>query len=177
MVRDGDMFGDGVNIAVRMEKLAQPGFVCLSAPAHAYVAKVSPLRFDDLGAQPVKSLATPVQAYLVHCSDHPLSRAQPPVHRRSEFNLGRRFHAILNRALLEVTRPEGLTLLEPASSPPFTMLPTSTNGACPSGLALTSRALSGWSGTLSFEASLAGHGANAAARYGYSASPLRCGIR
>jgi len=114
MVRDGDMFGDGVNIAVRMEKLARPGYVCLSEAAHAYVARVLSLTFDDLGTQPVKSLDTPVRAYLVHGPDHPLFRVLPPVHRRSEFNLGRRFHTILNRALLEVTKPEGLTLAEPA---------------------------------------------------------------
>ncbi|MCB5176912.1 adenylate/guanylate cyclase domain-containing protein [Microvirga sp. SM9] len=59
MVRDGDMFGDGVNIAARMEKLARPGFVCLPEAAHAYVARVLPLTFDDLGAQPVKASAPP----------------------------------------------------------------------------------------------------------------------
>ena len=114
MVRNGDMFGDGVNIAVRMEKLAEPGFVCLSEVAHAYVSRVLPLTFDDLGTQLVKNLNAPVRGYLAHPSDHPLFRALPPVHRRSEFNLGRRFHAILNRALVEVTKPEGLTLVEPA---------------------------------------------------------------
>jgi adenylate cyclase len=115
MVRDGDMFGDGVNIAARMEKLARPGFVCLSEAAHAYVVRVLPLTFDDLGAQAVRSLDAPVRAYLVHRPDHPPFRVLPPVHRRSEFNLGRRFHAILNHALLEVTKPEGLTLVEPAN--------------------------------------------------------------
>ena len=43
MVRDGDMFGDGVNIAARMEKLAQPGLVCLSGMAYDYVSRVVPL--------------------------------------------------------------------------------------------------------------------------------------
>ena len=114
MVRDGDMFGDGVNIAARMEKLAQPGLVCLSEAAHAYVSRVLPLAFDDLGTQLVKNLDAPMRAYLAHPSDHPLSRALPPVHRRSEFNLGRRFHTILNHALVEVTKSEGLTLVEPA---------------------------------------------------------------
>jgi adenylate cyclase len=114
MVRDGDMFGDGVNIAARMEKLAQPGLVCLSGTAYDYVSRVLPLAFDDLGTQLVKNLDAPMRAYLAHPSDHPLSRALPPVHRRSEFNLGRRFHTILNHALVDVTKPEGLTLVEPA---------------------------------------------------------------
>lgn len=114
MVRNGDMLGDGVNIAARMEKLAQPGLVCLSAAAYDYVSKVLPLAFDDLGTQLVKNLDAPIRAYLAHPTDHPLSRALPPVHRRSEFNLGRRFHTILNHALVGVTKPEGLTLVEPA---------------------------------------------------------------
>lgn len=114
MVRDGDLFGDGVNIAARMEKLAQPGLVCLSGTAYDYVSRVMPLAFDDLGTQLVKNLDAPIRAYLARPSDHPLSQALPPVHRRSEFNLGRRFHTILNRALVDVTKPEGLTLVEPA---------------------------------------------------------------
>jgi adenylate cyclase len=114
MVRNGDIFGDGVNIAARMEKLAPPGFVCLSDMAHNFVSKALPLAFDDLGAQLVKNLNVPVRAYLANPHDRPLFRALPPVHRRSEFNLGRRFHTILNHALLEVTKAEGLTLIEPA---------------------------------------------------------------
>jgi len=114
MVRNGDLFGDGVNIAARMEKLAQPGFVCLSGAAHDYVSRVLPLTFEDLGTQLVKSLDTPVRAYLARRSDQTLFRALPPVHRRSEFNLARRFHTILNHALSEVTKPECLTLVEPA---------------------------------------------------------------
>src|SRR5215217_7374698 len=56
MVRNGDMFGDGVNIAARMEKLAQPGLICLSGTAYDYVSRVLPLAFDDLGTQLVKNL-------------------------------------------------------------------------------------------------------------------------
>jgi len=114
MVRNGDMFGDGVNIAARKEKLAQPGFVCLSDMAYNFASRVLPLAFDDLGTQLVKNLDVPVRAYLAHPSDRPLFRALPLVHRRSEFNLGRRFHTILNHALLEVTKPESRTLVEPA---------------------------------------------------------------
>lgn len=65
MIRNGDIFGDGVNIAARMEKLAQPGLVCLSGMVHEYVRKVLPLSFDDLGPQVVKNLSTPIRAYMI----------------------------------------------------------------------------------------------------------------
>lgn len=114
MIRNGDIFGDGVNIAARMEKLAQPGLVCLSGTAHEYVRKVLPLSFDDLGPQVVKNLSTPIRAYMVHPSTSVLSRTLPPVHRHNEFNLGRRFDRVLTTALAEITKPEGLTAVEPA---------------------------------------------------------------
>jgi class 3 adenylate cyclase/DNA-binding MarR family transcriptional regulator len=114
MIRNGDMFGDGVNIAARMEKLAQPGFVCLSGAAHEYAQKALPLSFDDLGPQVIKNLSVPVQAYAIHPSGRLSSRALPPVHRRDEFNLARRFHRVLTSALNDVTQAEGLTAVEPA---------------------------------------------------------------
>jgi adenylate cyclase len=114
MIRNGDMFGDGVNIAARMEKLAQPGLVCLSGAAHEYVHKVLPLSFDDLGLQAVKNIRRPIQAYAVHPSGRLSSRALPPVHRRNEFNLARRFHRVLTTALKETTESENLTAVEPA---------------------------------------------------------------
>src|SRR6202163_117309 len=45
MVRAGDLFGDGVNIAARLQALAQPGGVCVSGPTHEHVRKVLPLAF------------------------------------------------------------------------------------------------------------------------------------
>ena len=51
MVRDGDLFGDGVNVAARMQVLAKPGTVCLSQSAHEYAHRVLPLAFEDLGPQ------------------------------------------------------------------------------------------------------------------------------
>jgi class 3 adenylate cyclase/DNA-binding MarR family transcriptional regulator len=113
MVRDGDLFGDGVNVAARMQSLAEPGSVCLSAAAHEYVHRVLPLRFEDLGLQRVKNFDTPIRAYLVRPSGRPLSRSLPPAHRHLETYLSRRFHDLCLRALAEVTNPEGLTPLEP----------------------------------------------------------------
>jgi class 3 adenylate cyclase/DNA-binding MarR family transcriptional regulator len=114
MIRNGDMFGDGVNIAARMEKLAEPGSVCLSGTAYEYAQKVVSLSVDDLGPQLVKNLIIPVRAYLVRPSSCVLPQALSPVHRHNEFNLGRRFHRVLTTALRQITKPEGLTDGEPA---------------------------------------------------------------
>jgi adenylate cyclase len=52
---DGDIFGDGVNIAARLEALAEPGGICLSAAAHEQVRDRLDIAFDDLGEQQVKA--------------------------------------------------------------------------------------------------------------------------
>ncbi|SJM34349.1 putative integral membrane protein [Mesorhizobium delmotii] len=63
MIRGGDLFGDGVNIAARLQALAEPGGLCLSAEAYAHVRKTLPLDFQDLGPQQVKNIAEPVRVY------------------------------------------------------------------------------------------------------------------
>jgi adenylate cyclase len=63
MVQDGDLLGDGVNIAARLESLAEPGGVCLSEAAYGYVRKTLPLSFTDLGLQTVKNIGEPIRAY------------------------------------------------------------------------------------------------------------------
>src|SRR6516162_6777883 len=63
MVRAGDLFGDGVNIAARLQALAQPGGICVSGETYGQVRKVVPIAFTDLGAQQVKNIEEPVRAY------------------------------------------------------------------------------------------------------------------
>ena len=64
MVRGGDLFGDGVNIAARLQALAQPGSVCVSGATYEQVKKVLPLTFTDLGPQQVKNIEEPIRAYV-----------------------------------------------------------------------------------------------------------------
>jgi adenylate cyclase len=113
MVRDGDLFGDGVNIAARMQTLAEPGTVCLSAAAHEYVHRALDLSFDDLGPQQVKNIERPITAYLVRPATQAASRPLPQVHRRLETYLSRRFYSACQRALAQITEPDGLTTLDP----------------------------------------------------------------
>jgi len=63
MIRGGDLLGDGVNIAARLESLAAPGSVCISEAAYGYVRKAIPLTFTDLGSQKVKNIEEPIRAY------------------------------------------------------------------------------------------------------------------
>ncbi|MGO4526338.1 adenylate/guanylate cyclase domain-containing protein [Microvirga sp. 2MCAF35] len=63
MVRDGDLLGEGVNVAARLQQLAHPGSVCASETAYHYVRKLLPLAFSDLGPQRVKNMEEPVRAY------------------------------------------------------------------------------------------------------------------
>src|SRR5215207_1693905 len=56
VVRKGDIFGDGVNIAARMQGLAVPGSVCLSEATHHFVFRAVPVALNDLGPQMVKNV-------------------------------------------------------------------------------------------------------------------------
>src|SRR6202162_5848590 len=63
VVEDGDIFGDGVNVAARLEALAEPGGICVSARVQEDVAGRLDLTFDDLGEQSVKNIVRPIRAY------------------------------------------------------------------------------------------------------------------
>jgi TolB-like protein len=65
MVRAGDLFGDGVNIAARLQSLAKAGGLCVSGVTYDQVRKILPLDFTDLGAQSVKNIEEPIRAYEV----------------------------------------------------------------------------------------------------------------
>jgi len=65
VVEDGDIFGDGVNVAARLEGLAEPGGICVSARVQEDTAGRLDLTFDDLGEQSLKNIARPVRVYRV----------------------------------------------------------------------------------------------------------------
>jgi adenylate cyclase len=59
----GDIYGDGVNIAARLESLAEPGGICISESVHTAVAEKLPLEYEFLGEQSVKNITKPVSVY------------------------------------------------------------------------------------------------------------------
>jgi adenylate cyclase len=65
VVEDGDIFGDGVNVAARLEALAAPGGICVSARVQEDAAGKLDLTFEDLGEQALKNITRPVRAYRI----------------------------------------------------------------------------------------------------------------
>jgi adenylate cyclase len=75
MIRAGDLFGDGVNIAARLQSIAKPGRVCISGVTYDQVRKVLPMTFVDLGVQQVKNIQEPIRAYQVSAPSETLEAA------------------------------------------------------------------------------------------------------
>jgi hypothetical protein len=78
IVEGGDLYGDGVNIAARIEALADAGGVFVSNTVHDQVRDRLPFVFEDLGEQHVKNIARPVRVYRVrHTGERPSAATQP----------------------------------------------------------------------------------------------------
>jgi adenylate cyclase len=65
IVEPDDIFGDGVNIAARLEALAEPGGICISRVVHDQIRDKLPYLFEDMGVQQVKNIARPVRVYCI----------------------------------------------------------------------------------------------------------------
>jgi adenylate cyclase len=63
MVKDGDLFGDGVNVAARLEGLVKGGEICVSRGVHDHLRHRRGMVFEDLGEQLVKNIAHPIRAF------------------------------------------------------------------------------------------------------------------
>jgi TolB-like protein/class 3 adenylate cyclase/cytochrome c-type biogenesis protein CcmH/NrfG len=65
IIDGGDIFGDGVNVAVRLEGIAEPGGICVSTPVQEYVRGQFEIPFEDVGEQWLKNIDRPVRAYAI----------------------------------------------------------------------------------------------------------------
>ena len=63
MVEGDQIYGDGINVAARLESLADPGGICISGKVHEEISSKLPLKYDDLGEQTVKNIARPVHVW------------------------------------------------------------------------------------------------------------------
>jgi class 3 adenylate cyclase len=75
MVKDEDIFGDGVNVAARLQALAVPGGICISRAVRDQLRDKSPFVFEDQGEQAVKNIARPVRVFTVHFEGAPKTTA------------------------------------------------------------------------------------------------------
>jgi adenylate cyclase len=83
IVEGDDLYGDGVNIAARIEALANAGGVLVSSTVHDHVRDRLPFVFEDLGEQRVKNIARPVRVYRVR-PERPLPKPAKPEPNRLE---------------------------------------------------------------------------------------------
>jgi adenylate cyclase len=79
IVEEHDIFGDGVNVAARLEALAEPGGICVSPVVRDQVRGKLDYTFEDLGEQQVKNIARPIRVYAVRLD----AVAAPPASRAS----------------------------------------------------------------------------------------------
>lgn len=73
--REGDLLGDGVNIAARLQTLSKPGSICLSKAVYDAVANKLSVRYADMGAQEVKNIPYPVHAFSVAVSERAAAKS------------------------------------------------------------------------------------------------------
>ncbi|CAN5220716.1 adenylate/guanylate cyclase domain-containing protein [soil metagenome] len=79
-----DIYGDGVNIAARLESLTEPGGICISNKVHDEIRGKIEASFEDMGEQQLKNIAVPVRAYrLAQSGSTPVSQAAPASDRPS----------------------------------------------------------------------------------------------
>jgi adenylate cyclase len=82
IVENGDLYGEGVNVAARLEQLAEPGGICVSASAYDQVRHKLDLQYVDLGEQRLKNIAQPVQVYRIELPQALAGRAPGSAGRR-----------------------------------------------------------------------------------------------
>jgi adenylate cyclase len=77
IIDDNDIFGDGVNIAARLEGIAVPGGVCISDDAHRQIRGKIDIGFDDIGEQTLKNIAEPMRAWRLRLAGEDASAIRP----------------------------------------------------------------------------------------------------
>src|SRR5437588_1088445 len=79
IVEESDIFGDGVNVAARLEMLAEPGGICVSAAVRDQVGqRLEDVEFEDLGEQSVKNIARPIRVFRVRLEQDPKTAPEDP---------------------------------------------------------------------------------------------------
>ena len=110
MSDDEDLHGDGVNVAARLEPLAEPGGICISAAVHEYVRAKLPYPFEDRGSRILKNIANPMWIYVLGpetIAELPIAAPAPDLHKHA----WRRYAAPLAIAMVGHGAVDGLAAL------------------------------------------------------------------
>ena len=115
-VQDGRLYGDGVNIAARLEGLAEAGQICVSAEVHRQVESKLDLDYTDLGEQSVKNIPKPVRVYRIDLDEGP-GRTRRRTRRRTQPKLAPGTLALGVVAILALGFAIWSVTREPATTP------------------------------------------------------------
>ena len=96
IIFDGDdIYGTGVNVAARLEALAEPGGICISNHVFIHLRGILDLSYEDLGPQVIKNIAEPIRAYALRSGEPSRPAAAPPSHGATRAVLGPASIAVL----------------------------------------------------------------------------------
>ena len=84
---DGDLYGDGINVAARLEQIAEPGGICISGTCYDHLKMQVPVTYEPLGEVQVKNIERPVRAYKILIDTHPPAPDLAKPKRRVPFRL------------------------------------------------------------------------------------------
>ena len=113
IIEGEDVFGDGVNIAARLEQLAEPGGICISRAAYEQVRDKLSFKFQDCGQQTVKNIARPIRVYRFAAEGVTVAPLAPAPSAGPTQRPRRRLAAIAAAALLLVAGAAGAWLTLP----------------------------------------------------------------
>jgi TolB-like protein/class 3 adenylate cyclase/tetratricopeptide (TPR) repeat protein len=105
MLEEGDIYGDGVNIATRLEGLAEPGGICIARNVHDQIKAKLALPFEPMGAHRVKNIAEPVETFRVALNG---GMAAVPPRRRAAGSLVTRWRMAALAALVALVFAGGI---------------------------------------------------------------------
>jgi class 3 adenylate cyclase/DNA-binding MarR family transcriptional regulator len=109
--REGDLFGDAVNISARIQATAHEGTVHLSSLVHDMVRVGSSVEFEELGSRHLKNIPEPVTIFRAVSRTAP-GNSLPSTHRDQEIHLARRFFDVVYDAIRQAEQEVGLNFLE-----------------------------------------------------------------
>ena len=76
MIEGSDLYGDGVNVAARLEQLAEPGDICISGGVHEQIKRKLDANFEDIGSQNIKNMADAIRVYRMHAGTSAKQRTE-----------------------------------------------------------------------------------------------------